>query len=84
MSQKIGLYHDSTWYGEVELKTVFVMVPADYTCEPKGVVTHDEIRQIATVLRRTPQIESGVVGYFDWCKEYPLRSFHSFTEGSTA
>ncbi len=43
MSLRIGLYHDSTRYGEVELDTVFVMEPADYTCEPKGVVTYEEV-----------------------------------------
>jgi hypothetical protein len=60
MSLKIGLYHDSIRYGEVELDSLFVMEPADYTCEPKGVVTCDEVTQIAKVLRRTPQIETGV------------------------
>ena len=66
---RVGLYHDSTRHGEVELDTVFVMVPADYTCEPKGIVTHDEVTQIAKVLRREPDIETGVVGEFAWCKE---------------
>ena len=84
MSERIGLYHNSTLYGNVELETVFVMEPADYTCEPLGVVTHEEVRQIATVLRRTPYIESGVVGFFDWCKEYPPKSFHSPRENCTA
>ena len=69
MNQRIGLYHNSTWYGKVDLDTVFVMEPADYTCEPKGVVTYEEVRQIAKVLRRTPDIETGVVGEFAWCKE---------------
>ena len=69
MRLKIGLYHDSTWYGNVELDTVFVMEPADYTCEPKGVVTYEEVRQIAEVLRRAPDIKTGVVGRFAWCKE---------------
>jgi hypothetical protein len=67
----------------IELETVFVMVPADYTCQPMDVVTCEEVRQIATVLRRTPKIESGVVGKFDWCKEYPSNSFHSFRESCT-
>jgi hypothetical protein len=83
MRQRIGLFHDSTRYGEVELETVFVMEPADYTCEPTGVISYEEVRQIATVLRRTPHIESGVVGYFSWCKEYPPQSFRSSTENST-
>ena len=69
MSLKIGLYHDSTRHGEVELDTVFVMEPADYTCHPTGVVTHDVVRQIAKVLRRGPDMETGVVGEFAWCKE---------------
>ena len=68
MSQIIGLYHDSTRYGELELDTVFVMEPADYTCEPKGVVTYEEVRQIAKVLRRSPDIATGVVGEFAWSK----------------
>ena len=48
---------------------MFVMVPADYTCEPIGIVNHDEVIQIAKVLRRAPDIETGVVGEFAWCKE---------------
>ena len=83
MSLKIGLYHDSIRYGEVELDSLFVMEPADYTCEPKGVVTCDEVTQIAKVLRRTPQIETGVVGEFAWGKEYPPKSSHSFRESCT-
>lgn len=66
---KIGLYHNSTRHGEVALDTVFVMEPADYACEPKGVVTDDEVRQIAKVLRRAPDTKSGVVGEFAWCME---------------
>jgi len=69
MSQKIGLYHGPARYGEIEIDTVFVMEPADYTCEPMGVVTHDVVQQIAKVLRRAPEIETGVVGEFAWCKE---------------
>jgi len=46
MSLRIELYHDSTRYGQVELGSLFVMGPADYTCDPKGVVTHDEVTQI--------------------------------------
>lgn len=68
MNLRIGLYHGSTRYGEVELGTVFVMEPADYTCEPKGVVTCEEVQQIAKVLRRSPDIETGVVGEFAWSK----------------
>ena len=84
LSQRIGLYHNSNWYGNIDLETVFVTEPADYTCEPLGVVTHEEVRQIATVLRRTPHIESGVVGFFDWCKEYPPRSSRSSREHCTS
>ena len=69
MSQRIGLYHGSTRHGEVALDSVFVMESADYTCEPRGVVTYDEVRQIAKVLRRTPDIETGMVGAFAWRKE---------------
>ena len=69
MSLRIGLYHDLTRHGGVELDTVFVMEPADYTCEPKGVVTYEEVRQIAKVLRRAPDLETGVVGKLAWCKE---------------
>ena len=69
MNLRIGLYHDLIRHGGVELDTVFVMVPADYTCEPKGIVTHDAVTQIAKVLRREPDIETGMVGEFAWCKE---------------
>ena len=69
MSHKIGLYHDSTRYGEVELDSLFVLEPADYTCEPQGVISGEEVRQIAKVLRRVPDIRAGVIGQYNWREE---------------
>ena len=65
----VGLYHDSTRHGGVEFDTVFVMVPTDYTCEPKGIVTHDEVTQIAKVLRREAGTHAGMAGRYDWREE---------------
>jgi hypothetical protein len=73
MSCTIGLYEGSTRHGEIELDTLFVMAPADYTCEPSGVITDDEVRQIAKALRRTPDIRAGVVGKYAW-REEPRQS----------
>jgi hypothetical protein len=61
--------HVAVPVGEVKLDTVFVMVPADYTCEPQGIVTHDEVTQIAKVLRREPKNHAGVVGNYNWREE---------------
>jgi hypothetical protein len=69
MGLRFELYHEAIWCGQVELDTVFVMEPADYTCEPKGLVSYEEVTQIAKVLRRTPGIETGVVGKFAWYRE---------------
>jgi hypothetical protein len=69
MRLKVGLYHGPARYGEVELDTVFVMVPADYTCEPRDIITHDEVIQIAKVLRREPKNHAGVVGNYNWREE---------------
>ena len=69
MSMRIGLYHDSTLFGEVVLDSVFVMESADYTCEPTGVISYEDVRRIAKVLRHTPNIETGKIGEFAWCKE---------------
>lgn len=76
MSLTIGIYHDSTRHGQVELDTVFVMEPADYVCEPKGVVTDDEVRQIAKVLRRAPDIKFGVTDRYCWLVEAADRRYH--------
>ena len=70
MSYTIGLYEGSTRQGEIELDTLFVMEPADYTCEPRGAITDDEVRQIAKVLRRAPDIHAGVVGNYNWREEH--------------
>jgi hypothetical protein len=69
MSCTIGLYDGSLRHGEIELNTLFVMESADYTCKPSGVVTDDEVRQIAKALRREPDIHAGVVGIYDWREE---------------
>ena len=71
MSYTIGLYEGSTQQGKIELDTLFVMEPADYTCEPRGALTDAEVRQIAKVLRRVPDIHAGVVGRYDWREEHP-------------
>jgi hypothetical protein len=71
MSYTIGLYEGSTRQGKIELDTLFVMEHADYLCEPRGVVTDDEVRQIAKVLRRTPDLHAGVIGGYSWREEQP-------------
>jgi hypothetical protein len=71
MSYKIGLYEGSTRQGEIELDTLFVMEPADYTCKPRDAISDDEVRQIAKVLRRAPDVHAGVVGRYDWREEHP-------------
>jgi hypothetical protein len=71
MSYTIGLYEGSTRRGELELGTLFVMEPADYTCKPRDALTDDEVRQIAKVLRRAQGIHAGVVGRYDWREEHP-------------
>jgi hypothetical protein len=73
MSLKIGLYHDSVWSGEVELDSIFVMEPADYTCQSEDAVTFEEVRQIAKMLRRVSGIETGVVGSYNWCADKGMR-----------
>jgi hypothetical protein len=70
MGYTIGLYQDSTRQGEITLDTLFVMEPADYTCEPKDVISHDEAGRIAKTLRREPEICSGVVGPYEWRAEH--------------
>ena len=69
MSHKIGLYCDSIRCGQIELDSLFVMGPADYTCNPQGVVSGDDVRQIARVSRRVPEIPIGVIGRYDWRAE---------------
>ena len=69
MSFRIGLYHGLIRRGGIELDSVFVMAPADYTCEPKDIVTYDEVRQIAKVLRREPKNHAGVIGNYNWREE---------------
>jgi hypothetical protein len=71
MSYRIGLYEGSIRQGKIELDTLFVMERADYVCEPRGVLTDEEVRQIAKVLRRAPDIRAGTVGRYDWREEQP-------------
>jgi hypothetical protein len=66
MSYLINLYHDSTLFGEIELESLFVMGPADYTCRPQEVVSCQQVQQIAKVLRRWPDTTTGVIGPYDW------------------
>lgn len=78
MSYRIGLYHGSTRCGELELDSLFVFGPADYLCEPKGVVTDDEVGRIAKMLRREPTMRAGVVGEIQWRDESDRRQHGGF------
>jgi hypothetical protein len=71
MTYTIGLYDGSTRQGEVELDTLFVMEPADYTCEPSDVLTDEEVRQIAKVLRCSPDVHAGMIRGYAWRQEHP-------------
>jgi hypothetical protein len=77
MSYTIGLYDGPIRQGEIELNTLFVMDPADYTCQPSGVVTNDEVCQIAKLLRREPDVRAGVIGKYDWRTEQVRTGFYS-------
>ena len=79
VSYTIGLYQGFTRLGELELDSVFVMEPADYTCEPKSVVTYDEVAQIAKALRREPETHAGVLGNCEWREElHPPKAVRTF------
>ena len=69
MSHIIGLYQDSALYGQIELDSLFVMGPADYTCQPKTSRQREQVQQIAKALRRSPEIHAGVIGRYDWREE---------------
>ena len=69
MTHLIGLYYDSARCGQVELDSLFVMGPADYSCVPEGVVTDAEVGQIAKTLRRQPEARCGVIGQYQWRDE---------------
>ena len=71
MSHTIGLYEGSTRQGTIELDSLFVMERADYVCEPRDVLTDEEVRQIAKTLRRASDIHAGMVGRYDWREERP-------------
>ena len=70
MSCTIGLYQGLTRHGEVAFDSVFVMEPADYVCEPLGLLSYDEVVQIAKVLRREGT-HAGVIGKYAWHEELP-------------
>lgn len=62
----VTLYRDSARQGHITFHNPLVRETSDYTCEPEGILGHDEVKDLFRQLRRTPLAEEGVIGQFGW------------------
>ena len=62
----VRLYLDATRQGQITFHNVLVKEPADFTCDPAGLLVYDEARNLLRQIRRAPLSEAGVIGKFVW------------------
>ena len=54
--------------GCVELRTLLVEFTGDYTCDPSGILSLKQIRDLCRQLRHMPQTDSGSIGAYGWIR----------------
>lgn len=69
MGLKAGLYIGLEKVGIVKFSTLRVRRPADYSCQPPSMLTHEEVEQIARDMYRDPESARGRVAKYIWLEE---------------
>jgi hypothetical protein len=62
----VGLYRRFARHGQITFHSLLVKQPSDYTCEPEGILVHDEARDLLQEIRRDPLCCQGVIGKYTW------------------
>lgn len=52
--------------GVVIFNTISVQQERDYSCQPPGLLSLEQVKEIASKLSHLPQINSGTVGEYAW------------------
>ena len=70
MGFKVHLSDNLQRRGFVQFRSLLVMSPEDFQCEPDGILTFEEVQQVARSVRRLPAAGHGVIGKYRWVEEY--------------
>ena len=70
MGFKVHLSDQARRLGFVEFRSLLVWSSEDFRCEPDGVLTLEEVQQLARCVRRLPALGHGVIGKYRWDEEY--------------
>ena len=70
MGFRVHLSDSSHRLGFVDFHSLLVWSPDDFRCEPDGVLTLEEVQQLARSMRRLPAAGHGVIGRYRWVEEY--------------
>jgi hypothetical protein len=62
----VRLYLASARQGLITFHSFVVKETSDYTCEPQGILVHDEAKDLLRQIRRSPLSREGVIGNFVW------------------
>jgi hypothetical protein len=62
----VKLYLGSARQGQITFRKSFVKETSDYTCEPEGILVHDEAKDLFRQIGRAPLSDVGVIGKFVW------------------
>jgi len=70
MGFRVHLSESSHRLGFVDFRSLLVLSPEDFQCEPDNVLTFEEVQQLARSVRRLPAVRQGVIGKYRWVEEY--------------
>ena len=62
----VRLYLDATRQGQITFHNVLVKEPADFTCDPAGLLVYDEAKSLLRQIRQSPLSVAGEIGKFAW------------------
>lgn len=63
---KIGLYRGPDLVGVCVFSSLAVEEPGGYACEPPGVLSREQVRELTRQLGKVPAASSGTVNGYTW------------------
>jgi hypothetical protein len=66
---RIALFEGQEAVGSIEIYSLLVIRPSDYRIDPPGLLTTDEVSQIALELRATSGERAGRIGKYRWVEQ---------------
>lgn len=66
MIYRVELYLDSQFQGMIEFYDLPVQADHDYHCDPEGLLSSEEVRELSHTLQHLPSVYWGTIGKYRW------------------